>query len=191
MHTVRVLLDLLVFGKSSGEQMIKDLRGLPRPHRNLPKDAGEPTRKRLARLDANAGGERVPDVLNDLRRTMQAHCGVFRFPDDLIKGVEKVKAIADRSLRTFILDKSKVFNTARIEALELDNLVEVARATMISAAARHESRGAHDRADYPKRDDANWLKHTLWYKDGDRLEYKPVHRTPLTVEPFEPKARVY
>src|SRR5579862_9465145 len=136
------LLDLVVFGKASGEQMIKDIRALPSPQRTLPRDAGEYTRSRLARLDANAGGERVVDVLTDLRRAMQAHCGVFRFPEELIKGVEKIKAIADRSRRTYIQDKSKVFNTARVEALELDNLVETAMATIVSAEARKESRGA-------------------------------------------------
>src|SRR5258707_11007825 len=132
------LLDLLVFGKSSGEQVIKDLRTQPTPHRNLPKDAGEATRLRLNRLDTATSGERVIEVLNDLRRTMQAHCGVFRFPDDLHKGVEKVKELVQRAGRTFIADKSKVYNTARVEALELENLVETAVATMISAEARKE-----------------------------------------------------
>jgi succinate dehydrogenase / fumarate reductase flavoprotein subunit len=185
------LLDLVVFGKASGEQMIKDIRSLPSPHRTLPKDAGELTRSRLARLDANAAGERVVDVLTDLRRTMQAHCGVFRFPDELIKGVEKIKAVADRSQRTFIQDKSKVFNTARVEALELDNLVETALSTIVSAEARKESRGAQARSDFPDRDDKNWMKHTLWYKEGNRLAYKPVHLKPMTVESFEPKVRTY
>jgi succinate dehydrogenase / fumarate reductase flavoprotein subunit len=185
------LLDLVVFGKSSGEQMIKDIRALPTPHRNLPKDAGDYTRSRLARLDANAAGERVVDVLTDLRRTMQAHCGVFRFPDDLVLGVKKIKEIADRSARTFIADKSKVFNTARVEALELDNLVETALATIVSAEARKESRGAQARADFPNRDDKNWMKHTLWYKEGNRLTYKPVHLKPMTVDSFEPKVRTY
>ena len=185
------LLDLVVFGKSSGEQMIKDIRALPRPHRNLPKDAGEYTRSRLARLDANAAGERVVDVLNDLRRTMQAHCGVFRFPDDLILGVKKIKEIAERAGRTFISDKSKVFNTARVEALELDNLVETALATIVSAEARKESRGAQARADFPNRDDKNWMKHTLWYKEDNRLAYKAVHLKPMTVDSFEPKVRTY
>jgi succinate dehydrogenase / fumarate reductase flavoprotein subunit len=185
------LLDLVVFGKSSGEQMIKDIRSLPSPHRTLPGDAGEYTRSRLARLDANAAGERVVDVLNDLRRAMQAHCGVFRFPDDLIAGVQKIKTIADRAQRTFIQDKSKVFNTARVEALELDNLVETAMATIVSAEARKESRGAQARADFPNRDDKNWMKHTLWYKDGNRLAYKPVHLKPMTVDSFEPKVRTY
>jgi len=120
-----------------------------------------------------------------------AHCGVFRFPDLLAQGVAKIMAVAERAKRTQIGDKSRVFNTARIEALELDNLMETARATMVSAAAREESRGAHDRADHPKRDDVNWLKHTLWYRERDRLAYKPVRLQPLTVASFEPKARVY
>ncbi len=185
------LLDLLVFGKAAGEQMIRDIAREPRPHRNLPKDAGELTRARLARLDAARAGERVADVTNDLRRTMQAHCGVFRFPDDLARGVEKMKEIAARAARTFVADRSKVFNTARVEALELDNLVETAMATVVSAEARKESRGAQARADFPERDDANWLKHTLWYKEGNRLDYKPVHLKPLSVETIEPKVRTY
>ncbi len=185
------LLDLVVFGKSAGEQVIKDIRALPSPQRSLPKDAGEYTRARLARLDANAAGERVTDVLTDLGRTMQAHCGVFRFPEDLMAGVSKMKTIAERAGRTFIADKSKVFNTARVEALELDNLVETAMATIVSAEARKESRGAQARADFPGRDDKNWMKHTLWYKEGNRLAYKPVHLKPLSVESFEPKVRTY
>jgi succinate dehydrogenase / fumarate reductase flavoprotein subunit len=185
------LLDLVVFGKASGEQVIKDIRSLPSPHRSLPKDAGELSRARLARLDANAAGERVADVGNDLRRVMQAHCGIFRFPEDMVQGIEKIKEIAARSERTYIQDKSKVFNTARVEALELDNLVESALATIVSAEARKESRGAQSRADFPDRDDKNWMKHTLWYKEGNRLAYKPVHLKPITVESFEPKVRTY
>jgi succinate dehydrogenase / fumarate reductase flavoprotein subunit len=116
---------------------------------------------------------------------------VFRFPDDLQKGVEKVEEIAKRVLRTFIADKSKVYNTARVEALELDNLVDTAMATIVSAEARKESRGAQARADFPERDDKNWMKHTLWYKEGNRLDYKPVHLRPLTVQTMEPKVRTY
>ncbi|MDX1375134.1 MAG: succinate dehydrogenase flavoprotein subunit [Burkholderiales bacterium] len=185
------LLDLLVFGKSSGEQMAKSIRAMPEAHKPLPKDAAERSRARLARLDAARAGERVAEVSSDLRRTMQAHCGVFRFPELLVEGVEKMKTIAARAGRTSIDDRSKVFNTARIEALELDNLVETALATVVSAEARRESRGAQARSDFPERDDANWLKHTLWYKDGDRLDYKPVHLKPLSVESFEPKVRTY
>jgi len=185
------LTDLLVMGKSSGQSMVAFIRGEGAAHRPLPQDADDYSRSRVSRLDNQAQGEPVHEVRAEMQRTMQAHCGVFRFPDLLTAGVEKIKAMAERAKRTGIKDKSKVFNTARIEALELDNLVEAARATMISANARQESRGAHDRADFHKRDDANWLKHSLWFRDGDRLEYKPVNLKPLTVETFVPKARVY
>ena len=184
------LLDLLVFGKSAGEQVIRDLNADP-GLKDLPPDAGEFTRARLARLDDQTNGESVSQVGADMRRTLQLHCGVFRFPDLLVEGVAKIKEISARAVHTEIKDKSKVFNTARIEALELENLIEVARSTMVCAEARKESRGAHDRSDFPDRDDKNWMRHSLWYKDGDRLEYRPVKLKPLTVAPFEPKARVY
>ncbi|HEU0291012.1 MAG TPA: succinate dehydrogenase flavoprotein subunit [Burkholderiales bacterium] len=192
------LLDLLVFGKSAGEQVISYLKEDGKSQRNLPKDAGDYTQARLARLEGQKSGERVADVGADMRRIMQLNCGVFRFPELLAEGVKKMKEVAARAGRTEIADKSKTFNTARVEALEFDNLIETAVASLVSAEARKESRGSHDRADchdrpgYPNgRDDANWMKHTLWYKEGSRLEYKPVHRRPLSVESFEPKARVY
>ena len=185
------LTDLLVMGKSAGISMVEFIRGAGAAHRPLPPNPADASRARVARLDGQAGGEDVHQVRAEMQRTMQEHCGVFRFPDLLAQGVQKIKALHERAQRTQIRDKSKVFNTARIEALELDNLIEVARCTMICAAARQESRGAHDRADFPKRDDVNWLKHTLWHRDGDRLEYKPVNLKPLSVESFEPKARVY
>jgi succinate dehydrogenase / fumarate reductase flavoprotein subunit len=191
------LTDLLVMGKSSGDSMVKFIKENA-THKPLPADAGEYSRLRIERLDRQSGGESVHEVGAEMRRTMQAHCGVFRFPDMLVAGVEKIKQVAERAERLEIKDKSKVFNTARIEALELQNLIEVAKATMISAEARKETRGAHDRADFHDRpgfvagrDDQNWLKHTLWYKDGNKLEYKPVNLKPLSVESFEPKARVY
>ncbi|MGQ0749329.1 MAG: succinate dehydrogenase flavoprotein subunit [Betaproteobacteria bacterium] len=185
------LLDLLVFGKSAGERMVADVRADVGGSPLLPKQAGEATLARLARLDGSTAGESVSEVGAELRRVMQAHCGVFRFPDGLAEGVRKILAVAERVKRLHITDRSRVFNTARVEALELENLIETAVSTMISAEARKESRGAHDRSDHPRRDDANWMKHTLWFKEGNRLEYKPVKLKPLTVESFEPKARVY
>jgi succinate dehydrogenase / fumarate reductase flavoprotein subunit len=185
------LTDLLVIGKSAGRSMLEFIAAEGDTYRDLPKDAGEVSRARVARLDSQTSGEEVSEVRGEIQRAMQAHCGVFRFPDLLAQGVAKIKALSERAQRTQIHDKSKVFNTARVEALELDNLMETARATMISAAAREESRGAHDREDHPKRDDVNWLKHTLWSRAGDQLTYKPVHLKPLTVETFVPKARVY
>jgi succinate dehydrogenase / fumarate reductase flavoprotein subunit len=105
--------------------------------------------------------------------------------------VTKIIELEQRVKRIAIDDKSKTFNTARVEALELDNLIETAKASIVSAEARKESRGAQARSDYPARDDANWLKHTLWFRDGNRLDYKPVRMKPLTVEAFPPKARTY
>jgi succinate dehydrogenase / fumarate reductase flavoprotein subunit len=185
------LLDLLVFGKSAGERIVADVGADTGSQKDLPGNAGDHALARLARLDSSTSGESVSQVAADLRRTMQLHCGVFRFPDSLAEGVRTMKEIAERAQHTHIKDKSRVFNTARIEALELDNLVETALSTMVCADARKESRGAHDRSDHPDRDDANWLKHSLWYKNGNRLDYKAVKLKPLTVEPFEPKARVY
>jgi succinate dehydrogenase / fumarate reductase flavoprotein subunit len=184
------LLDLLVFGRAAGNFIVG--RKIPASsHKPLPADAGDMSLARLARLDSATSGESVPEVGNDLRKSMQAHCGVFRNQTLLSEGVAKVMELEQRVLRTAIKDKSRIFNTARVEALELDNLIEVARASMVSAEARKESRGAHDRADHHERDDANWLKHSLWYKDGDRLEYKPVHMKPLTAKTIEPKVRTY
>jgi succinate dehydrogenase / fumarate reductase flavoprotein subunit len=162
------------------------------PHPKLmPANSAEPSLARLARLENRQNGERVAEVGDAMRKTMQKHCGVFRFPGLLTEGVEQIKQIAERVAHTEIQDKSRVFNTARIEALELDNLIEVAQATMIAATARQESRGAHARDDFPQRDDVNWLRHSLYFREGHRLDYKPVRLKPLTVESFPLKLRVY
>ena len=191
------LTDLLVMGKSAGDSMIEFIKQNPE-HKELPADVGQASLARLAKLENQQNGENVNAVGDAMRQTMQAHCGVFRFPDMLTKGVEKIKEVAARAEHLEIKDKSKVFNTARIEALELQNLIEVAVATMVSAENRKETRGAHDRADFHDRpgfvngrDDKNWLKHSLWYKGTDKIEYKPVNLNPLTVESFPPKARTY
>jgi len=191
------LLDLLVFGRAAGHHIASS--GLrERAHKPLPEDAAELPLARLARLDASASGEYAQDVAGDIRKAMQQHAAVFRTQASLDEGVAKIAKLADRVRSIHLADKSKVFNTARVEALEVENLIECARATMVSAAARKESRGAHSVADYgdtPEhpngRNDAEWLKHTLWYSHGDRLDYKPVNMKPLSTEPIPPKVRTF
>jgi succinate dehydrogenase / fumarate reductase flavoprotein subunit len=184
------LLDLVVFGRAAGDKMVEEVRK-DNHHKPLPADAFDKTLARLNRLDVQSQGESVKEVGTALRETMQTHCGVFRFPELLHEGVNQMNQVAERAKNTVIKDKSQVFNTARVEALELDNLVEVALATMHAAEARTESRGAHAREDFSERDDKNWLTHSLYYREGHRLAYKPVRLKPQTVESFEPKARVY
>ncbi len=184
------LLDLLVFGREVARQIIEDLQRNPHP-KPLPHDAAERPLARLVRLRSQKNGESVAEVGAEMRRVMQNHCGVFRFPDLLTQGVEMIRTVAERVKNTMINDQSKVFNTACVEALELDNLIEVAQATMVSAAARQESRGGHARDDFPQRDDDHWLKHSLYFSEGQKLDYKPVRLKPLTVESFPLKARVY
>ena len=192
------LLDLLVFGKSAGESAVNDLRDSGRHHKPLPQAEIDKSVARVERLNSQKDGADVHETRLAMQRVMQKHAGVFRFNDLLKEGVQKIFAVADDVARSGIKDKSKVFNTARIEALELDNLIEVAKSTMVSAEARKESRGAHvrddahDTAETPNgRDDKNWLKHSLWHRDGNRLDYKPVHMKPLSVESIELKKRAY
>ena len=187
------LLDLVVFGKAAGDHMAAAVKQ-NNTHKALPPNVADDTLARTARLNTNnlnSGGENVAEVGDAIRDVMQNHCGVFRFPDDMAQGVTEIDAVAKRVQKISIKDNSMVFNTARVEALELDNLIEVAVATMHSANARNESRGAHAREDFAERDDANWLKHSLFYKENNLLAYKPVNLKPQTVESFEPKARVY
>ncbi len=192
------LLDLLVFGKSAGETAVEELKKSPKAHKPLPQSEIDRALARVNRIDTQKGGTNVHETQLAMRRTMQKHAGVFRFADLLKEGVEKIEEVRKDALSTEIADKSMVFNTARVEALELENLIEVAVATMVSAEARKESRGAHVRDDAPDteqrpngRDDENWLKHTLWYKEGNRLDYKAVKLTPLSVETIALKKRAY
>lgn len=183
------LLDLVVFGKSAGDSMIRYIA--ENDFKPLPENAGVFTQQRLERLNNQTDGENVDALRNELQTTVQLHAGVFRTDKILKEGVDKVLALVERAKRTEIKDKSQVWNTARIEALELDNLMEVAKATLISAEARKESRGAHASDDHTERDDENWMKHTLFYSADNSLKYKPVHTQPLTVDYIKPAKRVY
>ncbi len=191
------LLDLLVFGRAAGNHIAAS--GLKeRSNKPLPADAADRALARIARLDSSTSGEYAQDVANDIRNSMQKHAGVFRTQAMLDEGVVQIEALAQRVKQIGLKDKSKIFNTARIEALEVENLIECARATIVSAAARTESRGAHtvnDYGDTPEhpngRNDGTWLKHTLWYSEGNRLDYKPVNLKPLTAESIPPKVRTF
>jgi succinate dehydrogenase / fumarate reductase, flavoprotein subunit len=192
------LLDLLVFGRAAGLHIVDAIKKEPKAHKPLPKDAADKSLARISRLDNTMSGEYAQDVANDIRSTMQQHAGVFRTQASMDEGALKIAAIAERVKSIQLKDKSKVFNTARIEALEVENLIESASATMVSAAARKESRGAHtvnDYADTPEhpngRNDELWMKHTLWYSAGNRLDYKPVKLKPLSAESIPPKVRTF
>jgi succinate dehydrogenase / fumarate reductase flavoprotein subunit len=184
------LLDILVFGRAAANHIIDYLKE-NRYHRPFPEDGFEPGLARLARWEQRGSGESVATLRTELARTMEENCGVFRTEDILRQGVEQVCALADRLQEVRLTDHSRVFNTARIEALELENLVDVALATVASALQRTESRGAHSRIDYPQRDDVNWLKHSLYHRQTRSVDYKPVRTRPLTVDSFPPKERVY
>jgi len=184
------LLDLVVFGRAAGNHIVgADLKR--RSHKDLPADAADFTLGRVDALESRKQGERVQNVANDIRNSMQRHCGVFRTQTLLDEGVGQILELAERAKSVAFQDHSKVFNMARVEALELENLIEVAKATIVSAAARNESRGAHAHSDFPERDDQKWLRHSLWYAEGNRLDYKPVTMKPLTVDSFPPKARTF
>ncbi len=184
------LLDLVVFGRSAGRHLV-DSPLLRDSHQELPADCADASLARLARLDGSRSGESIQDVAQAIRSSMQKHCGVFRTSDLLQEGVQQIVEIAKRVQDIHLKDKSKVFNTARVEALEVENLIETAKATMVSAEARKESRGAHSHRDFPERDDGNWLKHTLWFREGNRLAYRGVQMKPLSVDTFQPKARTF
>ena len=184
------LLDIVVFGRAAGNHIL-DYLAEHRYHRPARPEAVDTALARLARWERKGDGESVDELRETLRATMEEYCGVFRTQDVLDEGVRRVLALEERLQHAVLRDHSKVFNTARIEALELENLMDIAVATVVSAAARTESRGAHSRPDYPQRDDRRWLKHTLFTRAGRQLDYKPVRMKPLTVDTFPPKERVY
>lgn len=184
------LLDLVVFGRASGLFIEKALReGIEL------REAGatdiEQAGERLRRLNEGSGGENVAALRKELQNVMQNHFGVFRRGDFMRDGIAKLADLRGRIESISLEDKSAAFNTARIEALELQNLFEVAEATAVVAEARDESRGAHAREDFTERDDENWLCHSLYHSAGKQVSKRGVNFTPATVETFQPKIRTY
>ncbi len=184
------LLDILVFGRSAAIDMIKYIKE-NRYHKAVDEDSVDAALERLQRWDRKGEGETVQGLKADLQKAMEDHCGVYRTQELMDKGVIAVKKIKERYENVYIDDFSRVFNTARIEAMELENLIDVALSVVVSAAARQESRGAHSRVDKPTRDDLQWMKHSIYHPDDGHMDYKPVRTKPMTVDTFPPKERVY
>jgi succinate dehydrogenase / fumarate reductase flavoprotein subunit len=182
------LLDLVVFGRAAGLHVVEELNNISTPVVS-PEDI-ESGLNRYLRWENNKNGECYTKIRSEMKEIMQSDFGVFRTGQFMKEGLEKIMVLRERLNNATIKDKSKVFNTSRIEALELDNLMNVATTTAISALSRTESRGAHSREDYPDRDDKNWIKHSLCF-NNDKVAYREVNMQPLTVEKFPPVKRTY
>ncbi len=182
------LLDILVFGRAAG---LNVLENNPETHRPMEQSAIDRATARLTRWEQKDKGLSVQGFRDEFRKIMEDHAGVFRTEEIMQEGVDKLIALRAKLPEVRLDDHSKVFNTARIEALELENLFDCGIAIAISALRRQESRGAHSRPDYPDRNDKQWMKHSLYYLADDRMDYKPVSTEPLSVESFPPKARTY
>ena len=184
------LLDLVVFGRATGLFLEQALTSGIQMDAAVESDM-EAACARLNRIESNTNGENAPDIRADMQRIMQESFGIFRTGEDMERGKQQLVELRERAENIGLADTSKVFNTARIEALEVQNLFETAEATAQVASVRNESRGAHSREDYPDRDDENWLTHSLYWKEEQRIGRREVNLKPKTVDTFVPKARTY
>lgn len=182
------LLDIVVFGRAVGIHLQEDMdNGLDMPE--ISSDDLEFAMTRLNRWNNSKKGEDLHEIRNSMKKTMQEDFGVFREGKAMKEGLQNLQSLRERLPYAVLHDKSSSFNTARVEALELDNMMEVAMASATLAEHRTESRGAHSRMDYPDRDDKNWLKHTVYFAEGGRIIYRPVNMQPKEVDPIPVKER--
>jgi succinate dehydrogenase / fumarate reductase flavoprotein subunit len=184
------LLDLVVFGRATGMHIQSELKsgGGVSP---ASKDDINQSLERLNKLNESTNGFDTADVKKELQECMQNYFGVFRRGDFMKKGLDQLSALKEKVYNLHLKDKSDAFNTSRVEAIELQNLFEVAESTAISAYERTESRGAHARDDYPDRDDENWLCHTIYDPQNKIVSKREVNFKPEKVEAFPPKVRTY
>jgi len=187
---------LVVFGRAAGLRCGETLEaGASQPE--LPKGGDELALSRLDRVRHASGGSPTSELRLKMQRVMQSNCAVFRDGPVLEEGVQKITEIWKQNGDLAISDRSMIWNSDLVEALEYENLIAQAAVTVTGATNRQESRGAHAREDFAERDDVNWMKHTLaWADDGDatvQLDYRPVHTYTMTneINYIEPKARVY
>jgi len=184
------LLDLVVFGRATGLYLEKALGDGIQMDDAVESDI-ETSMARLNKIENNPNGEKAPEVRAEMQRIMQNCFGIFRTGEDMERGKKELISLRERAENIGLTDSSKVFNTARIEALEVQNLFETAEATAQVASVREESRGAHSREDFTERDDENWLTHSMYWKDGKKIGRRDVNLSPKTVDTFVPKARTY
>ncbi|MBI1365063.1 MAG: succinate dehydrogenase flavoprotein subunit [Alphaproteobacteria bacterium] len=188
------LIDLVVFGRAAGLRCGEIVKA-GEPARPLPKNAGDEALARLDRFRHASGSTPTADLRLSMQKTMQSHCAVFRTGETLEEGRKLIAKVYERASDVKVTDRSLIWNTDLVETLEFDNMIAQAIVAMEGAAARQESRGAHAREDYPDRDDANWMKHTVaWFSNGAAtLDYRPVHNYTMTdeIQYIEPKKRVY
>tara|TARA_Y100000992_G_scaffold8953_1_gene5630 strand:- start:964 stop:2742 length:1779 start_codon:yes stop_codon:yes gene_type:complete len=183
------LLDLVVFGRAAGRHINKE--SAESDSKDISKTNIEESLMLMTKIQSSKEGESVYSLRSEMQNIMQNHFGVYRNEQLMKEGIAKLKDVTERTKNIHLIDKSNQFNSERVEILEYFNLLEIANATAYSAIDRKESRGAHAREDFPDRDDENWLCHSLFFKDENRVSKRDVNLSPKTLDAFKPKARVY